>query len=466
MIRESNMLNFLKKISVERWVIIVLVFTATYNVFNLQHWKIQDKIIAYDVISYYGYLPATFIYGDVTLQEPNEKYDAYRHTFWYNKTPDGRKVFKTSLGLSVLYSPFFLASHAYVKATGGMDNGFSSPYQFGIAMSSLFYFIIGLLFLRKILLQFYDKKISALVLLLIGLGTNLYHYVVIGPGYAHNYLFCLIAVGIFLLLKWYKNPNYLLSIGLGFIFGLIVLIRPTLILLVLFILLLGVADRKSLQARITFFVSHYQKVLLAMFFAVVVWIPQFLYWKAATGDYMYYSYNEEGFFWSDPKLLEVLFSFRNGWLLYTPIMVFSILGIVWMIRKKHPWGWATLVLIVPYLYVLSCWWNWWFGGSYGYRSMIDLYPILAVALGFFIQQLFAQKKWLRISGVSVLFVLMLFNIFQMRQAHEGLIHHDGMTREAYTKIFLKLKPYITREEMMPYYNTPDYEAALRGERDD
>src|SRR5690606_17969865 len=98
---------------------------------------------------------------------------------------------------------------------------------------------------------------TAFVLLLIGLGTNLYHYVAIGPGYAHDYLFCLVSITLFLLLKWYKAPGYRLSICLGLVLGLIVLIRPTLILLLVFVLLMGVTNRQLMTDRLKFILKHY-----------------------------------------------------------------------------------------------------------------------------------------------------------------------------------------------------------------
>ena len=79
------MLNYLKKIGKEGWVIFLLMLISSYTIFNMKHWKIEDRVIAWDVIDYYGYLPATFIYGDVTLENPNENFKKYEHIFWFHK---------------------------------------------------------------------------------------------------------------------------------------------------------------------------------------------------------------------------------------------------------------------------------------------------------------------------------------------------------------------------------------------
>ena len=67
----------------------------------------EGGVIEWDVISYYSYLPATFIYGDVTLGFLDDKDFKYYAKFWPVELEDGNRLILTSMGLSVLYSPFF-----------------------------------------------------------------------------------------------------------------------------------------------------------------------------------------------------------------------------------------------------------------------------------------------------------------------------------------------------------------------
>lgn len=459
------MFKKVKKIEKDIWIILLLIFITTYTIFNLKHWKDNNRIIAWDVIDYYGYLPATFIYGDVTLENPNDNYLEYEHTFWYHKMDNGKKVFKMSSGMSILYAPFFFVSHFYTILTGGVASGFSPSYKFGICISSLFYLFIGLWYLRKILRYYFSVQVVAFTLLLIGLGTNLYYYVVIGVGMPHNYLFCLVSVVIYTLLNWYKKPTVKRSVVLGFLFGLIILIRPTMILLLFFALLLNVNSLKLLKERILFFRDYFSHIFMAVFIAFLIWIPQFMYWKETTGSYLFYSYKGEGFFFNDPQILNVLFSFRNGWLTYTPIMVFSLLGIILLLKTKNKLALAIVVTFVSYLYVMSSWWTWWFGGSFGGRTMIDMFPLMAFGLAYFIKQLLTFSKFFKYAIITLLFLLLSFNLFQTRQAHEGLIHYDSMTAEAYFKILFKLQSQVSREEIKPFLRAPDYAAAQKGNRD-
>lgn len=152
-------------------------------------WKKDNKVIVADVVSYYAYLPATFIFHDIKL-EKQETFD--NGIFWPEPLPDGNKVIKTSMGMSILYSPFFLISHGIAKLSGGDTYGFSPIYKIGLLASAVFYLFIGLLFLRSILRKYFSESITALTILTIALGTNLLNYSTYDACMSHSYNFALI----------------------------------------------------------------------------------------------------------------------------------------------------------------------------------------------------------------------------------------------------------------------------------
>jgi hypothetical protein len=458
------MMKFLKKVGIENWTIIILMVICSITVKNLKRWNPGD-VINYDVISYYSYLPATFIYGDPTLDEPNEKYYEYDHTFWLIPLDNGGRVIKTSMGMSVMYSPFFFIGHAAAYIFDKEPSGYTVTYSFAIILSSLFYFFLGMFYLKKILRMYFDPVVTSITLVLIALATNLFFYVVLAPGYAHNYVLCLLALAIYYIHKWYEKQKLGLSIFIGFLLGLLVLVRPTMILVLPFAGLLGVTNLSDLKQRGQLLLKRWPIILLMAFVAFLVWVPQFLYWKAATDSWLFFSYTGEKFFWGDPKILKVLFSWRKGWLIYTPIMIFALIGIIMMVRKKEKLALGILVTFLLYLYVVSCWWDWWFGGSFGYRTMIDMFPLLAIALAYFISKIIKLKLHWKIAVFSIMFLMMGLNLFQTRQAHENLLHYDSMTWPAYKKIFLKLSPSVQPWDLEPYLKHPDYDAARAGDRD-
>ena len=112
--------------------IVSIVIILICSVFNIRPWKNAEKehsLIDWDVTSYYGYLPAYFIHDDITLSFTDNdsiNYEA-KHQFWPEIAPNGGKVIKTTMGLSILYSPFFLIGHIYASFSDQYDaNGFSN----------------------------------------------------------------------------------------------------------------------------------------------------------------------------------------------------------------------------------------------------------------------------------------------------------------------------------------------------
>jgi len=258
----------------------------------------------------------------------------------------------------------------------------------------------------------------------------------------HVYSFAIIAAFLYMVLKWYDNPNWKSAAILGFLIGLIALIRPTNILVVIVLALWGVTSFKELWERVVFFVKRFHLVflMLAMFF--LAWLPQMLYWKYVTGYFIYYSYGDKNahFFWGNPQLTSILFSYRKGWLLYTPIMNFAIIGVFFLIRKKMKDFFVPLFLFVFInIYVQASWWCWWYGGGFSGRTFVDSYALMAIPLATIIHFGFNWKKWTKRLTVILTAVLILFGTFQSIQFMNHIIHFWAMSKEVYWGVFLKVE---------------------------
>ena len=194
---------------------------------------------------------------------------------------------------------------------------------------------------------------------------------------------------------------------------------------------------------------------------VVVWIPQFLYWKLVSGHFLFDAYGELGgvFHFNNPQIFNFLFSYRKGWLLYTPIMIIAILGLPILYFKMRQYFAAVSIYLIIMVYVLSSWWSWWFGGGYGMRALIDLYGILAIPFAAFLYYAYKQKKIFGYLSAAIVIGFIWFSTFQSRQYVNGAIHYVGMTKEAYWETFMK--PYPT-DKYWHYLRMPDYDSARIG----
>ena len=451
----------------------------TVNMLSVRHWKEEQRVIEWDAISYYAYLPAAIIYNDLSLSFADHYNGPHKFIFWPEKGPDGQHVIKTTMGLSVLWLPFFIAGHLTALITGADAGGYSEPYKFFLLISALFYLLTGLIYLRRILVTHFSDLVASLVLAGFAFGTNLYWYTLFQGTMAHVYSFALICVFVWYTLRWYgagyklqgtggsgliaQSPGQQIwsSVRLGLLLGLISLIRPTNIIIIIFFLFYGVMSGKDLKNRIKKLAADYKYILLMLLMVVVVWVPQLIYWKEVTGHWLYYSYgSSEGFFFGDPAIIKGLFSWQKGLFIYTPLLLFAVTGIISLWLKRSPHALAVTVFVPLNIYIIFSWWCWWYGGGFGQRAFIDSYALMAVAAAALLGYGFSSgRKWLRTGIITIYFLLVSLGIFNNIQYYHGAIHWDSMTKEAYWDSFGRIRPSARFNSLL---EAPDYEAAREG----
>jgi len=432
------------------------VILATVFIIVAQNWKQKNMIIGADVISYYAYLPASVIFNDIKL----EKEETFKNgIFWPEVLPDGTKVIKTTMGLSVLYSPFFLGAHAIAKKFGLDAFGYSAVYKIGLLLSAVFFLFIGLLFLRKILKLYFNEKITALTILAVTVGTNLLYYTTREATMSHVYSFALFNIFIWLTINWHKNKKFGSLLIIGLLAGLITLVRPSNIIILSFFFLYDIYSKETLVKKIKLVFSRFHWFVLMAIAFLIIWIPQLLYWKVLTGDFFFYSYTTERFFFNNPHFIDGLFSYRKGWLIYTPVMAFALAGIVLLFKKRKEHSWAILFFTLLNMYIVFSWWCWWYGGSFGMRALIDFYGMLAIPMALLFSEIYKYRKyWFNILSAIIL-LMVLQNLFQMKKYRSGAIHWDSMTKEAFWYSYFRDSPL---PEYWDLLEQPDYDKARQG----
>ncbi len=440
---------------------VILIVILSYDLRNV-YWNDKYKIIAYDVLSYYAYLPATYIYNDLSLGFVDKNPDFFREKFWPMKTKQGRYIIKTTMGLAWLYAPFFLIAHPLAQMSGHAADGFSIPYKAALAFSCLFYLALGLFFLKRLLEAYFPQPVVALTLLAVTVGTNLLNYSTAEATMAHSYNFVLFSIFLYTGMKWHERRDLIRSILLGSLAGLIVLIRPTNILILIVFALWEVHDRPSLKGRILLFLKeiHLIGVMAAAF--IVVWIPQMLYWKFISGSFWYYSYGTERFFFLKPHILKGLFGFRKGWLLYTPMMGLALFGLGLMYTRMKTLFLPILLFTILNIYVVLSWWSWWYGGGFGLRAFIESYSVLSIPFAVFVNWILDRRTLVQVVSFCLIFMFMALNLFQTKQYQMVIMHWDSMSPRAYWSIFLKMKQPDNFNQLI---EPPDNVKAMRGEEE-
>ncbi|MBL0033949.1 MAG: hypothetical protein IPP27_17870 [Bacteroidetes bacterium] len=394
------------KSSISSYAILVSVIACFIINFSFDRFQKTKDVIKYDVVIYYEYLPLIFIYDDIRAEKHYGTEETKDCVIWTAQTPEGKSVIKMTMGLSILYSPFFFLAHLIAQPFGYPADGYSQPYTTLLLLSTIFYLLLGMYYLKKILQHYlFSDSTIAITILFLGIGTNILCYASQSAPMPHVYLFCMIAIFFYYTTQWNHTPTIKNSLLIGLTSGLISLIRPSDIIIVLLFALYGVTGLKDLRSRATFFRKNFFMIVLIIFSAFLVWLPQLIYWKIATGHFIYYSYNNERFYFTQPRIIEGLFSFRKGWLLYTPMMLFAFAGLFLLkdeLKKIQTGIWLFILLNI---YITFSWWCWWYGGAFGMRSMIDSYAIMALPLASTVNY-FRNKK-----EISTYFILLISHLF-------------------------------------------------------
>ena len=397
---------------------------------NWEEWLLING----DSYGYYAYLPITFIHHDFkTLQL--ETYYRTKNQISHkdeNYTPEtmperwlpgvltstGQRVNIYTCGVALMQLPFFLLAHILALLLGFAADGYSLPYRIMLLFGNLFYVMCGLWFLGKILRGYFSKKTTNLTLIISMLTTNLFYFTAFSGFMAHSYLFCLVVFLLYFTLKFHKTeePKYLIS--LGFIGGLITLMRPSDGLFLLMPILFKINSLPAFFEKINLLWSKRLALIVASMAFCLPFLPQLFYWKYVTGNWFFNSYGEHfRFDFAHPHIQEGLIGMSNGWLIYTPVMAFALIGILMMRDKQRDFLLPIAVILPIYIYVIYAWWCFNYINGFGSRPMIDLYPLLAIPLSVFIEKMLKSNFSATIFLIIVVFLtgLNLFQTWQMSQ---------------------------------------------------
>lgn len=410
---------------------------------SYQHFVVGDNKYEYIVDSdgkgYYAYLPAIFIYHDLSFnfffENQNQDIKRYFHERFIIKQGD-KTIIKTYCGESVLLLPFFAAGCLVQYAYAGEVNGYESIMQFFICIGALFYLALGLFYLRKFLKYYHiEDRIIRLTLVIFVFGTNLLYYTVFHPTMTHVYSFALISMFLYLSKHFIETENKKTIWLVAFVIGLIALVRPVNILVI------SITPFLKKENGLSFYFSHIKN-------NITTWVVALLIAAATASIQLYlnflqcrkvfaWSYGDEGFYFLHPHVSDVLFSFQKGLFIYTPVLIIACIGLFFVLKKQRSLFLGLALTLVPATYIISAWWKWSYGPGFGLRAFIDWYALFVIPFAFLLNNIDRmQERFVKL----VCLVLVAFNLFQTWQYLWGIIHAEGMTKEKYAYVFFKTSP--------------------------
>ncbi|MFC1722210.1 hypothetical protein ACFL0C_01025 [Patescibacteria group bacterium] len=345
-----------------------------------------------------------------------------------------------SLGLTPFYfrkaGPHYITAFPIISGLLALPI-FALPLMFGMSISWLNVTVlshltsaitVGLsgsilfIFLSKHLLK--DRKKVFLLTLIYLFGTI--NYALVSQAlWQHGALQLFIILSLYYLYekKWFMT---------GLTVGLAVLSRPTAIYFVPFVFLIfinqlieEISDIKINKRQLTNILIYFFGLLLTfLFFA---WYTKRFYLNISNNGYSdqilvnWLSRFPEGFLglWLSPS---------KGILVYSPIFIFSLIGIYLLFKNKE---WkkkssfiyiASFGLVVTHTLILGKWKHWYGGWSFGYRMAADVIPFLIISMIPFMKSVYF-KKYIKVFSI-LLVISVAVQIY-------GMIFFDGIWHAAY-----------------------------------
>ncbi len=337
-----------------------------------------------DGLGYYSYLPAKFIYNDKNFEFKwfDEVFDAnYEDHLFEKPTQNFMVKYKDRMinlyypGQSFLQFPFFFLAHVSAKLFDYPPDGFSFPYQLGMGIAAMFYTLLGLFFLQKLLFNVsQNRRLSIYFTLLVFFATNLFTYSIFAGCYTHCYSFAFISISLFFAQKFFNQEESKLFNLLAFATSaaIVIFLRPVNIILLISTLyffktfpLARIFNGKKNVAAIG--------AVFLLFFFVVIYNMGITYLQ--TKSLIANTYTIGAFYFNDwSHVWDNFFGFQNGILWYTPIILLCFIPLLFC--RRNP---KILFLVAPVLLIILLY-SFWFYWNIVNRTLVDFSGILALLL--------------------------------------------------------------------------------------
>lgn len=422
----------LKKVAFHNWVHTSVVLAISLAFF-FQLTKVtsgkQTCVAAYDGFGYYLYLAALADQGTVDVskdwaQELQNKYCGGTEAYQLVQRENGHFLNVYHMGLAFVLAPSFLIGHLWATVAGYPTDGMSYPYLVLYVLNAWLFALLGWIYVRKLLLLFFSQRETALLVLLLLLGTNYFLTATTMFVLQHVYIFALVAAFLYYFFRYGKEGKY--KYVAPILLGLIVVVRPTHIVLGIIPALLLFKKEKGF--------NDWMRELLPYAIAGIVWqIPQILYWRLVGGTWIEMNLHVNEIVLFDAHFTDFLFSYRKGWLLYTPLFLLLPFGFWFLRQEDKRLFFALLITTFLSIWLMAAWECWWYASSFGQRPVVDIYPLLILPIGFLLARI-RNARW-KMTVFAFAGICFALNLFQSEQFTRGIIADDRMTKDQYWATF-------------------------------
>jgi hypothetical protein len=359
--------------------VILIVIAVVYGLTTIFALRQNISLISGDGRYFFAWLHTIVVDKDLDFTDEYTQLGISESYAWDSRH---HPAFIVSPGASILWLPFYAIPYMFL---GGSE--YELIYEISVSIGTLFYVIIGILLLYKVLTKYFSQHIAGITILCIALGTNLFYYTTISPAYSHGLTFFITALLIWLL--EYKHSFIYVGISYGMLY--LTRIQDGLVFLIALPYLSGK-------------IRNYMKVvfpyMVCILFQVFIWYQ--IYHRFMISPYLVFINTPTDSF----RILDTLFSLDFGLFFRTPILLLASIGLLYSMTKITYIKYYLLSLFAQLLFISFVWNP---GFSYSHRYFVTFLPIFAFGLAGFLNALSFYKIHVAII-YSLMGCLIVFNI--------------------------------------------------------
>ena len=357
---------------------------------------VTTRLYASDEVQYFSYLRSLYFDRDVSFE--NEYQYFYNHgfatpgfheTFLVNETGIGRRVNYGTVGSALLWLPFYAVADLWARTTASVPpDGYSRPYLRAVTWGSAFYGFIAVLLSIRAARLLLGGSGSLMAATAVWVGTPLVFYMYVAPSFAHATSAFTVAVFVNVWLQVRRTWSVAGTLALGLCAGLLGLVREQDI----FVALGPAIDfafwalkdyRPAARAALASAAAGVLGTALAL-------TPQLLAYKSLNGYFGPASHVSRKMYWHAPYAAGVFASPEHGLIVWTPLVVLSIAGVVALAWGRldrlngdpavQRVGVCLAIMVVSQIYVAGSVASWTVAGAFGQRRFVGLTIVFVLGL--------------------------------------------------------------------------------------
>ncbi len=360
-------------------------FAGAYTASLILRPKPNGRVISGDALHHYVQLRSVVFDGDLHFRNEYVRFYDLKGgepgSEWiYDGTETGYVRNLMPVGPAILWAPLFLlvTAGAWIGQLAGAAyplDGYGRVFQATAGISGVIAATVGAWFSYLAASKLYPRRAAIWSLLTFWLASSAIYYSVISPTYSHAA--SMLATSAFWFAWIAVPPGTSRYAVLGALTGVAALMRwQDAILLIPIALDAAFAVRTGRQTVGAMVGS----LCLAGAAAALVFSPQMIVWMTIYGQPLALPQGPDFMRWTEPALVDVLFSGLRGLFSWTPVALPAAAGVLLLYRRNAPLAAGAAVFLVISWYVNAAVADWWAGEAFGARRFLSCFPVFVLGL--------------------------------------------------------------------------------------